>query len=145
MKYSHRLSDAIHILTYIASRNVLVNDISSRAIASSINSNPSLIRRLMAQLKKADLLVSVPGKANVTLQRPATEISVLDVYRAIDEPTMFHVDPDTNERCPIGANIQPALTDIYQQIQKQAEKQMATITLDTIVQQINYQIHDTSI
>ena len=54
MKYSHRLSDAVHILTYIGATEIVEDDLSSRAIAGSINSNPSLVRRLMSSLKMLD-------------------------------------------------------------------------------------------
>lgn len=109
MKYSHRLSDAVHILTYIGASEIVEDDLSSRAIAGSINSNPSLVRRLMSTLKNAGLITSEPGRAAVSLSKPTNEITLLDVYKAIEEPDLFHVDEETNQQCPIGANIQSAL------------------------------------
>lgn len=51
MKYSHRVSDAIHILVYI---DVFPErDLASQVIAQSINANPSLVRRIMSQLRVA--------------------------------------------------------------------------------------------
>ncbi|MDU4239240.1 MAG: transcriptional regulator, partial [Limosilactobacillus fermentum] len=46
MKYSHRVSDGVHVLSYV----YLHQDtkISSARLASSIDSNPSLVRRLMS-------------------------------------------------------------------------------------------------
>lgn len=69
MKYSHRLSDAVHILTYIGATEIVEDDLSSRAIAGSINSNPSLVRRLMSSLKNAGLISSEPGRAAVSLSK----------------------------------------------------------------------------
>ncbi|KGO31853.1 hypothetical protein Q757_04625 [Oenococcus alcoholitolerans] len=121
MKYSHKLSDAIHVLTYI---DIFKDgDLSSSAIANSIESNPSLVRRSMAQLTKKGLLVSQPGTVRVKLARPSDEISLLDIYQAIDEVhELLHVDPQTNLDCPVGRNIQPVLRDFYDQIQKAAEQ-----------------------
>ena len=48
MKYSHRLSDAVHILVYLE----ILGSASSSTIADSVNSNPSLIRRLIARMVK---------------------------------------------------------------------------------------------
>ena len=48
MKYSHRLSDAVHILVYLE----ILGSNSSSAIAENVNSNPSLIRRLIAHMVK---------------------------------------------------------------------------------------------
>lgn len=136
MKYSHRFSDAIHILTYIGASDIVEDDLSSRAIAVSINSNPSLVRRLMSSLKTAGLITSVPGKAEVALSRPQSEITLLDVYRAIEEPDLIHVDEETNQRCPVGANIQQALHKAYDQVQQQAEQQLNAITLQDVVNDV---------
>ncbi|WP_439424932.1 Rrf2 family transcriptional regulator [Oenococcus alcoholitolerans] len=135
MKYSHKLSDAIHVLTYI---DIFKDgDLSSSAIANSIESNPSLVRRSMAQLTKKGLLVSQPGTVRVKLARPSDEISLLDIYQAIDEVhELLHVDPQTNLDCPVGRNIQPVLRDFYDQIQKAAEQKMAAIKLSDISRDI---------
>ncbi|KPN80487.1 Transcriptional regulator, BadM/Rrf2 family [Apilactobacillus kunkeei] len=136
MKYSHRLSDAVHILTYIGASDIVENDLSSRAIAGSINSNPSLVRRLMSSLKNAGLITSKPGRAAVSLSKPTTEITLLDVYKAIEEPDLFHVDEETNQQCPVGANIQSALHKAYGEVQQQAEIEMSKITLSDIVKDV---------
>ncbi|WKN29166.1 Rrf2 family transcriptional regulator [Apilactobacillus kunkeei] len=136
MKYSHRLSDAVHILTYIGASEIVEDDLSSRAIAGSINSNPSLVRRLMSSLKNAGLITSEPGRAAVSLSKPTSKITLLDVYKAIEEPDLFHVDEETNQQCPIGANIQSTLHKAYDEVQKQAEDEMSKITLKDIVNDV---------
>lgn len=132
MKYSHRLSDAVHILTYIGVSDSNT-DLSSRAIAGSIDSNPSLVRRLMATLSNADLINSTPGKISLELSRPAKNISLLDVYKAIEEPKLLHVDPKTNLKCIVGANIQKTLTRAYDKVQQKAEQEMKNISIQEIV------------
>ncbi|GEL12894.1 transcriptional regulator family protein [Lapidilactobacillus concavus DSM 17758] len=141
MKYSHRLSDAIHILAFVV---IYADDnLSSRAIAASIQSNPSLIRRLMARLVKADLLVSRPGMVAPHLSRPADQISLLDIYRAVDdEQTLLHLDLDTDPLCVVGGNIQGALGPVYQVIQTAAEQKMSTITLQQIIDEIQRLAHE---
>lgn len=135
MKYSHKLSDAIHILAYV--EICQDGDLSSQAIAGSIESNPSLVRRLMSILVKADLLESRPGTIAPKLARPAEQISVLDVYQALDaDQRLLHVDDKTNPKCLVGANIQSALNDAYNQVQQAAENQMAQIKLADIIADI---------
>lgn len=136
MKYSHKLSDAVHVLTYI---DIFQDDgdLSSNSIALSIESNPSLVRRLMSALVKAGLLVTQPGIAAPSLSKPTAEISLLEVYHAVeDDHSLLHVDEKTNPNCPVGANIQGALNDAYAKVQAQAEQSMAEITLDQIVDDI---------
>lgn len=144
MKYSHKLSDAVHVLAYI---DIFQNDgdLSSNGIARSIESNPSLVRRLMSVLVKAGLLVTQPGVAAPSLSKPAAEISLLEVYNAVEEDrNLLHVDEKTNPDCPVGANIQGALNDAYAKVQAQAEKSMAAITLDQIVDDIQVRRLNTS-
>ena len=76
MKYSHRVSDGVHVLSYV----YLHQDtkISSARLASSIDSNPSLVRRLMSRLTKAGLLVTHPGTASPALAKEPEEITLLD-------------------------------------------------------------------
>lgn len=135
MKYSHKLSDAVHILSYVEIYKD--GDLSSQAIASSIQSNPSLIRRMMSTLVKAKLLVSTPGAIAPKLARPMDMITLLDIYRAIEpNPDLLHVDEQTNMDCLVGANIQATLNDAYRRVQTAAEAEMAQITLEMLVQGI---------
>lgn len=131
MRYSYKLSDALHIMTYIDLYPD--GDLSSAAIANSIEANPSVVRGTMARLKKAGLLNNQPGVAKASLARPAEEISMLEVYKAVaDNTDLLHVDPHTNLKCPVGANIQATLEEKYELIQQAAEAQMAQISLASI-------------
>lgn len=135
MKFSSKLSDGVHILAYLEIYKD--GDLSSAAIANSIESNPSLIRRMMSRLSKAGLLVSQPGVVAPRLGRPADEISLLNIYRAIeDNQNLLHVDEKTNPKCIVGGNIQETLTGIYQKIQSDAEKSMSQVTLKDIIDDI---------
>lgn len=149
---SHKLSDAIHILTYVeifgrtqSKRAVAVPgsgegrnvDLSSVSIASSVESNPALVRRLMSALSKAGLLTTRAGSAEPRLARPIAQISVLDVYKAIGEGERFlKVDDKTNPACIVGGNIQGALNDVYDRVQADAEARMAATSLGSIVDDI---------
>ncbi|WP_461225325.1 Rrf2 family transcriptional regulator [Lacticaseibacillus suihuaensis] len=132
MKYSHKLSDAVHILAYI--QIYAGTDLSSTAIARSVEANPSAVRQLMAKLVKAGLLNSQPGKVAPTLAKPAAAITLLDVYRAVEgQPDLLHIDPKTNPLCRVGGNIQDTLTSLYASVQRDAEASMATHTLAEII------------
>jgi len=135
MKFSHKLSDAVHILAYV---NIYHDgDLSSQAIADSIESNPSLIRRLMSRLVKAGLLNSQPGTIAPTLARPAAEISLLDIYRAVeDHQRLLHVDEKTNPKCIVGGNIQETLNNVYAEIQSETEIAMQRVDLQAIIDDI---------
>ena len=67
MKYPTRLSDAVHILAFIALYPDC--DLTSNKLAESIQTNPAYVRQLMSALRKGGLLVSVKGHPRPALAR----------------------------------------------------------------------------
>lgn len=131
MRYSTRLSDALHILVYI-SLNPDV-PITSTDIAESVQTNPAYIRKLMAQLKSAGLISGSRGKSNPELLKDAGVISLLDVYRAIEgEKPLLHLDTHVNPECNVGLFAQAAIQSAYDQVQRSAEETMKSIKLNDI-------------
>ncbi|EOS7902256.1 Rrf2 family transcriptional regulator, partial [Enterococcus hirae] len=92
MKYSLQLSDAIHILAYIA----IFQDsdmLSSEMIAKSIETSAANVRKIMSRLKKANLIITQVGKAAPSLARSPEKISLLDIYKSIEGNTnLIQVD-----------------------------------------------------
>jgi len=136
MKYSLQLSDAIHILAYIA----IFQDsdmLSSEMIAKSIETSAANVRKIMSRLKKANLIITQVGKAAPSLARSPEKISLLDIYKRIEGNTnLIQVDPKTNPNCIVGANIQETLTASYTQLQAKVEEEMSHITLDSLLHKI---------
>ena len=136
MKYSRKLSDTIHTLAFVCLGEK--EHLTSARIAESVKTNPAYIRQLMAALKNAGLISNTQGQANACLTKPADEITMLDIYRAVEgEKPLLHLDTHTNPECGVGVNIQLALQDYFDQIQQKAEKEMESITLQDILD--NYQ------
>lgn len=132
VRYSHKLSDAVHILAYIDIYHD--SDLSSTAIAASVESNPALVRRLMGALRRGGLLATQQGSATPKLSRIPATITLLDVYRAVeDDGNLLHVDDKTNPRCIVGGNIQETLRAAYAEVQTAAETQMAQISLAQLI------------
>ncbi|KRN25540.1 Rrf2 family transcriptional regulator [Lacticaseibacillus camelliae] len=135
MKFSHKLSDALHILAYV--QIYAGGDLSSAAIAASVEANQSMVRQMMSKLVKAGLLNSQPGKVAVTLAKSPENITLLDVYLAVeDNHNLLHIDDKTNPLCIVGGNIQDTLNDVYAAIQRDTEASMAKHTLAEIIADI---------
>ena len=132
MKFSYKFSDAIHLLAYL---DIYQNgDLSSRRIADSIEANPSVVRNLMRDLKKAGLILTHQGSATPSLAKQPTEINLYDIYTAVDiNHDLIHVDPNTNPACIVGGNIQTTLQDAYDRIQQAAFNEMKAISLQDII------------
>lgn len=132
MKYSYKLSDAVHLLSYLYIYHD--GDLSSRAIANSIESNPSVVRQLMSNLRTAGLIETRKGAATPKLAKKPAEISLLAIFQAINmDHNLLHIDPKTNPKCIVGGNIQDTLKNYYAEIQDAAYAKMQTISLADVI------------
>lgn len=136
MRYSTRLSDAVHIMCYIALNQSA--DLSSAAIANSICTNPACVRQLMMKLRAADLMSSVHGHAKPSLTREPDKISLLEIYKAVEgDKPLLHLDTHINPLCDVGVNVQFALRHYYDRVQQSAEAEMDAIHLSDIIEKYN--------
>lgn len=134
MKYSTRLSDATHLLLFIHLNPK--KDLSSVAIAESIQTNPAYVRQLMSALKKEGILNGTRGIAAPALARSPAEISLLDVYQAVEgNKPLLHQDTHTNPDCGVGVNVQLVLRDCFDQVQRAAKEAMQGISLQSVLEQ----------
>lgn len=134
MKYSTKLSDTLHILAFLCLGTS--QRLTSAKIAVSVKTNPAYIRQLMAALKNAGIISNTQGQANASLTRAADQVTMLDIYRAVEgDKPLLHLDVDTNPECGVGIHIQLAIADFYREIQDVAEQKMQEITLQDIIEQ----------
>lgn len=136
MKYSVKLSDTIHLLVFA---HVFGSEaLSSSKIAESIKTNPAYVRQLMSALKKAEIISNSQGLANISLCREPKEITLLDIYRAVEgDKPLLHFDADTNPECGVGITIQFAIADIYKEIQDEIDAKMRSMTLQDVIDRYN--------
>ena len=132
MKFSTRVSDAVHILAFIAlNRN---EALTSQRIAESIRTNPGCVRQLMVSLRRYGIMTSVQGHARPALLRAAADIRLLAIYRAVEGgKPLPRLDTHTNPECGVGVNIQLALQDYFDKVQNRAEDEMSRITLQDVL------------
>ena len=134
MQISSRFTIAVHILICI---ETFKDDykLTSDFLASSINVNPVVIRRLLQQLKKAGIINVKRGSGGAYIEKPLDEITLLDVYNAvecIDNGNLFHFHENPNSRCPVGSNIHAVLDKRLDSIQQAMEREMSSVTLQDI-------------
>ena len=124
-----RFAVAVHILTLLEQGGG--EPVTSEHIAGSVNTNPSLVRRLLSVLARAGLTTSQLGYGGgALLARPADDITLLDVYRAVDEGEVFAMHPERpNPQCPVGRNIQAALEARIDAATRAMEAELARTTV----------------
>lgn len=138
MQISSRFTIAIHILTCV---EVFGEEykITSDFLASSIRVNPVIIRKILSQLRNAGLIEVARGTGGTKITRPAGEITLYDVYEAVDlleEGMLFHFHENPNPVCPVGRNIHKALDEKLECIQTAMEDEMRRFTIADVVDQI---------
>lgn len=124
-----RFAVATHILTFLQSQ--AGEPATSELIASSVGTNPSLIRRLLSQLARAGLTTAQMGTGGgALLARPGEAITLLDVHRAVDETTdVIPIHRTASPRCPIGRHVQGALTDRVRAAERALQSELARTTI----------------
>ena len=131
MQISSRFTIALHIFTCV---ETFKDDykVTSDFLASSINTNPVIIRKILSQLKNAGLITVARGTGGIAPTRPISEITFYDVYQAI-EPVengdLFHFHDAPNPECPVGRNIHSLLDDKLEAIQDAMEAEMKKYTV----------------
>lgn len=134
MQISSRFTIAIHMLLAIDTFKDEYK-VTSDFLASSTNVNPVIIRNILGQLRKYDLIETQRGSGGTVIKKPLNEITLLDVYNAVDSvnnDSLFHFHENPNLNCPVGKNIHNVLDQKLQDIQKAMEEEMKKTTIADI-------------
>ncbi|MEC7762444.1 MAG: Rrf2 family transcriptional regulator [Pseudomonadota bacterium] len=87
MRTDNRLSRVLHALLHLERHD---GPATSDEIGAMLNTNPAVVRRTMGGLREAGIVVSVKGHGGGwTLARPLEEITMLTIYDALGEPSLF--------------------------------------------------------
>ncbi|HZK44409.1 MAG TPA: Rrf2 family transcriptional regulator [Syntrophomonadaceae bacterium] len=110
--------------------------ITSEVIASSVNTNPVIIRRIMGYLKKHDLITTASSADGAKLLKKADQITLLDVYKAVElteANKLFALHENTNPYCPIGSRINDVLELHLGEARNALEVKLDSITIQDLV------------
>lgn len=142
MQISSRFTIAIHILACI---DTFEKDykITSDFLASSVNVNPVIIRKILSQLKSAKIVDVQRGSGGASIIKPVEKITFLDIYNAvecIEDGELFHFHENPNLKCPVGRNIHNVLDSKLLQVQNALENELRKITLADVIKDTKYYI-----
>ncbi|MBR1777300.1 MAG: Rrf2 family transcriptional regulator [Alphaproteobacteria bacterium] len=135
MQISSRFTIALHVLACIAVFEKQLK-VTSAFLSGSVNVNAVIIRNILLQLKAAELIRVERGTGGAYLEQPADEISLLDVYKAIEpleKETLFRFHDNPNPRCPVGRNIHGILDQRLLDVQNTMENELQSMTLADIL------------
>jgi DNA-binding IscR family transcriptional regulator len=109
-----RFAVAVHILLVLAA--LPPTQATSARIAESVNTNPVVVRRITRLLARAGLVHSRRGAPGASLARPASAITLADIWTAVrgDAPLIaLHAHPNPHCRigCRVNAVLEPAFAE----------------------------------
>lgn len=150
MRINTRFPVAVHILAMIGFHNEgrstsdllgsraseLLDNCTSELLGKSVSTNPVVIRRISGLLKKAGLIDIKAGVGGASLRRAPENISLRDVYRAVqsgEDFMVFDVHAHPNPACFIGANINAVLARPLAEAQEAMEDNLASYSIRDIM------------
>ncbi len=139
MAVNTQFSIAVHVLAGLACCSD--REATSGRLATSVNTSPSFVRRVLAKLSRAGLVETATGKAGACwLARDAKAISLLDVYQAVDAPKAFAIHHYSEQKtCPVSCHIKAALDRALDKTQESMESCLDKISLASIVADVRQQ------
>ncbi len=131
-----RFAVAVHVLTLLA----MARDdesLCSEYLASSVNTNPVVIRRLLGILRKAQLVEVQPGAhGGARLAKPARRITLSEVHAAFDERAFAPHAAPPNADCPAGRVLPGILDDIFFDAEHALRKHLARTTIADVTKRV---------
>lgn len=109
--------------------------LSSSELAWSIDTNPSMVRRVIGMLAAAGLVHTNAGPSGgARLAKPPKEITLDLVLDAVELKGNLE-SHDANTACPVGAVIQQPIDEIFAKVQAVTRNVYATTTIASIARQ----------
>ena len=141
MKIVSRFTVAVHTLLVIHTFGK-EQKTTSDFIAASVQVNPVIIRRTLLSLKAAGMIEVKAGSGGATIVRDLKDITLYDVYRAVDsvEGDIFHFHENPNPACPVGKNIHAVLDTHLADAQAAMENELKKVTLFDLTRELDQKI-----
>jgi len=134
MKRDSRLARMIHVLIHMG---LLGGRETSETIAKMLNTNPVVVRRTMAALKRKGVVDSEGGRGGGwVLLRPLDQLTVLDVQKALEEGQLLLAGVSKDHpTCPVERATNATLVEAFRRAEFTLLEEFAGLKLSTIAEQ----------
>ena len=136
MTKDRSLSSAIQIMVILS--YIKEKTITSEMLATSLRTNPGLVRRILSKLAKADLIETTKGKnGGSKIKKPSSNLTIKNIYDAVsDSPLFGSFDKKPFKSCNVSCQIGDVLNDYYDDLENNIRQAMGKTKLATIVKRI---------
>jgi Rrf2 family protein len=133
MAVNTRFATGVHALLLLAVEPDVLQ--TSEDVARKLNTNPVVIRRVFSLLQQAELVESQKGPSGGSkLARPAKDISLADIYRALNPGDVFHA---SSVSAAHAGKVNAALDQVFKEAQKSLEKELAQTSLGQLAKKLH--------
>lgn len=140
-----RFTMAVHALGMMAwaERERSGEPLTSERIALSIHTNPVVVRRVLADLRRAGLVRTRRGAGGgVSLARPADKVTLRCVWEAVEgtERLFCGYPAGPNPKCPLGPLVAGYLETLYGRAEASLKASLGKVTIDRLGRHIAAQL-----
>lgn len=124
-----KFSVAVHVLILISESPT---PITSDQMAGSVGTNASYIRKILALLKKAEIVDGHRGISGYRLTAAPEKLTLLQIYQAVMEEPRIHlldIHQNPSDQCIVGHHIRPVLTGMFADMEEAFAHSLADKTL----------------
>ena len=131
MRRDGRLSGVLHVLLHMAEQS---GPVTSEVLAKAMDTNPVVIRRIMACLRRQGYIRSEKGhRGGWTLACDLSQVTLSDVYRALGCPSLLAMGNRTESPgCLVEQAVNAALTQVFQDAEALLLSRLGEVTLATL-------------
>jgi DNA-binding IscR family transcriptional regulator len=128
MKRDSRLSGVLHVLLHMAEAKAPVT---SEVLAKAMQTNPVVIRRIMAGLRDGGFVRSEKGHGGGwTIARSLEAVTLRDIYFALGAPDLFAMgNRDETPGCLVEQAVNAALDDSFKEAEALLLDRFGRVTL----------------
>ena len=126
---------AVHVMTLLAFSGEKMD---SRTLATSINTNPVVVRRLLQALRGAGLVTTEAGRSGGSrLRKTPSRISLLEIYQAVQpHPVILPNERKVWRRCRVSCGMKQIMYSVAESAESAVRRRLRGIKLSTLVRQI---------
>jgi Rrf2 family protein len=128
MKRNSQLSGVLHVLLHMAERD---GPMTSEVLAKAMDTNPVVIRRIMAGLRDQGYVRSEKGHGGGwTLARDLSEVTLRDIYTAIGCPSLLAIgNRAESPGCLVEQEVNAALGEAFRDAESLLLSRLGEVTL----------------
>lgn len=130
-----RFTAAVHVCAVLA--NHAGEDVTSDYVAASLNTNPVVVRRLLAALGAAGLVHSKRGSAGgYRLARPAGKIDLAAIALAVNDDDGPAFSPNPSATCIVARGLKPVLAEFLEKAETARRAELARVSLAEVMEKL---------